>query len=85
MWTLLFPAGSAEGRSSPRDLNITSSPQARCVNAKRCPRGAQAAKRPERVGGLGEGIRLQGEPSRGELETGPCVLLMAKPAGRGAV
>ncbi len=47
---------SAEGRSSPRDFNITSSPQALCVNAQRCPHGAQAAKRPERVGGLGEGI-----------------------------
>lgn len=52
-----LPAASAAGRSSPRDLNITSSPQARCVNAQRCPRGAQAAERPERVGGLGEGNR----------------------------
>lgn len=41
------PAVSAEGRSSPPRSNNASSPQALCVNAKRCPHGAQAAKRPE--------------------------------------
>lgn len=42
-----FPAVSAEGRSSPQRSNNASSRQALCVNAKRCPHGAQAAKRPE--------------------------------------
>jgi len=42
-----FPAVSAEGRSSPPRSYNASSPQALCVNAKRCPHGAQAAKRPE--------------------------------------
>lgn len=42
------------GSSPPRSYNA-SSPQALCVNAKRCPHGAQAAKRPERGGGSGEG------------------------------
>jgi len=44
---LWFPAVSAEGRSSPPRLYNASSPQALCVNAQRCPHGAQAAKRPE--------------------------------------
>lgn len=54
-----LPAASAAGRSSPRDLNITSSPQVRCVNAQRCPRGAQAAQRPERVRGKGTELMLR--------------------------
>lgn len=37
----------AEGTSSPVNLYFTSSPQALCVNAERCPHGAQDAKRPE--------------------------------------
>ena len=44
------------GSSPPRSYNA-SSPQALCVNAKRCPHGAQAAKRPEGGGGSGEGNR----------------------------
>lgn len=55
-WVIDGFDSSAVGRSSPRDFNITSSPQALCVNAQRCPHGAQAAQRPERVGGPGEGI-----------------------------
>ncbi|SMR01213.1 hypothetical protein NBC2815_04002 (plasmid) [Xanthomonas fragariae] len=64
-WVIDVFTLSAEGRSSPRDFNITSSPQALCVNAQRCPHGAQAAKRPERVGGPGEGRDLQPAASPG--------------------